>query len=241
MGFFDIFLSGSPEKQIKRYGAKLRNKDTPVEDRQAAAAWLAKNGSPEAILALLGRFEMSYEHHMKDTSEKEDVSNYVLNLGEKAVEPLATFLLRCRQFARPLALYEQLAGRDAAVKLTLELLSSASRVSELKPEKKREILVKLADFRDARVVEPVMPLLSDFDEGVRYAVAEVLFAQEETPAIRDALLDRLVSPDEESGRLRGRIAQIASTRRWPLGDRAAALASRLPAGARIVDGALLVT
>ena len=85
MGLLDLLLGGSPEKQIKRYGAKLRNKDTPVEDRQAAAAWLAKNGTPDAIHALLGRFEMTYEHHMKDASEKDDVSSYVIGLGDKAV------------------------------------------------------------------------------------------------------------------------------------------------------------
>lgn len=242
MGIFDIFFAGgSPEKQIKRYGAKLRNKDTPIEDRQAAAAWLAKNGSHDAIMALVGRFEMTYEHHMKDASEKDDVSNYVLNLGKKAIEPLAAYLRRARQFARPLALYEQLAGRDAAVLLALELLEVESRVSELKPEKKRELLVKLAEYRDARVVEPVLPMLDAFDEGVRYAAVEVLLAQDETPVIRDALLDRLASPEEESGRLRGRIAQVAASRRWPLGERSGAVAARLPQGVRLVDDVLQAT
>ena len=40
------------------------------------------------MLALLGRFEMTYEHSMKDASEKERVTNLVLGLGQDAVKPL---------------------------------------------------------------------------------------------------------------------------------------------------------
>ena len=70
MGFFDFLRGGSNEQQIHRNGKKLKNKDTPIEDRQEAARWLARQKTPAATRALLGRFEMDYEHGMKDAAEK---------------------------------------------------------------------------------------------------------------------------------------------------------------------------
>ncbi|MCB9764531.1 MAG: hypothetical protein H6739_32450 [Alphaproteobacteria bacterium] len=239
MGLFDFLTGGSPEKQIKKYGKKIKDKDTPIEDRQAAAIWLADNGSPEAIVALLGRFDMDYEHGMKDASEKDEVSNLVLGLGQRSIEPLEAKLRRTLKFARPLALYEQIAGQDAAMNIVLELLDVEYERSELKPDKKRQLLIKVTEYVDPRVTASAVRFLDDFDEGCRYAAAEALFAQDETPAVREALVARLASPDEESNRVRVRIAEVATARRWPLGDHADALTENPPVGYKVANGVLI--
>ena len=100
MGIFDFFKGGGGKNKIEKYARKLRKKDTPVEERESIAEWLAEDGSDDAILALLGRFEMTYEHGMKDAQEKARVESLVLGLGSKAVGPLETFLKRCRSFSR---------------------------------------------------------------------------------------------------------------------------------------------
>ena len=73
MGLFDFLFGGSVEQQIQKHAKRIKSKDTPIEDRQASAHWLAENASPAAIRGLIGRFEMDYEHGMKDTAEKEEV------------------------------------------------------------------------------------------------------------------------------------------------------------------------
>ncbi len=219
MGIFDFVteLVGSNEKKIEFYARKVRHKDTPVEQREAAAVWLAEEGSHDAIVGMLGRFEMTYEHQMKDQVEKDRVERILLSLGSDAIEPVADFMRRSRSFARAMKVYRELAGVEAAKALNLELLDVEFAKSGLKPKKKHDLLVMLANFRGADVTESAMRFLDDFNEGCRYACVEVLIVQDETPAIRDALLARL-SPEEESGRVKHRIADVASQRRWKVGD-----------------------
>ncbi|MCB9741578.1 MAG: hypothetical protein H6741_24835 [Alphaproteobacteria bacterium] len=239
MGLFDFLLGGSPEKQIKKYSKKIKHKDTPVEERQAAAHWLADQGSPEAIYGLLGRFEMDYEHGMKDAQEKEEVAALVLHLGDRSIEPLEAVLRRTEKFARPLSLYEQLAGREKAILMMLRLLDEEYERGELKTEKKRELLKKAAGYDEPRIRDSAARFLDDYNEECRFAAAEVLIAQQETEGIREAMLDRLANPEEDSNRLRVRIAEIASARHWPLGERTEAVEANPPTGYSVRAGKLV--
>ena len=233
----DMFASD--EKKISKYAQRIRNKDTPVEERGAIAEWLADKGTPEAIVALLGRYEMTYEHSMKDQQEKAFVTDLVLELGDKSIAPLETFLRRSKTFARPMACYEKLAGNDQAKTLVLELLDIEFNKSGLKPGKKRHLLIKLADYQGEDVTKSALRFLDDFDEGCRYAAVEVLSAQDETTEIREALLGLLSSEDEDSGRVRHRVAETASGRRWELGGHQAAIAERTPENFAIAGGVLV--
>jgi hypothetical protein len=239
MGFFDFLKRGTTEGKIENYAKKVRKKDTPVEERQACCEWLAEEGSTDAILALLGRFEMTYEHGMKDAQEKERVERLVLGLGDRAIDPLETFVRSCKSFSRPLKLYERLAGKDAAKTIVLELVDVEFAKSGLKPAKKRDLLVKLADFRGPDVVESATRFVDDFDAASRYNAVEVLLAQPDTDAIRDLLVARLADPEEDSGRLKFKIGEAAAGRRWPLGDHADAVAAEPPNNFKVHNGLLV--
>ena len=169
---------------------------------------------------------------MKDQVEKDRVARLILSLGADAIPALEEFLRRGQNFARAMELYRELAGTDAAKRMTLELLAVEGAKSGLKPTKKHDLLVMLSNFKGIEVTESAVPYLEDFDEGCRFAAVEVLIAQEDTPALRDALLARL-GPQEESGRVRHRVADIAVQRRWPVGE------GEVPEGFR-VQGGLLV-
>lgn len=241
MGLLDWFKGGSSESKIKKYAKKLRNKDTPVEERESIAHDLAEDGSEEAVLALLGRFEMTYEHSMKDASEKARVTNLLLGLGEDAIKPLEIFLRASNAFSRPLSIYERLTNPEQSQKLVLELVEAEFKKSGLKPKKKRDLLVKLADFKGPKVIESALRFVDDFDEGCRASSVEVLIAQQETEAIRETLLKRLSGGEEDSSRICFRIAEIAAARSWPLGEHAAAIATKPPMnfavnGDRLVAG-----
>ena len=229
MGMFDfVTLSfGSKKKQLVLHAKRIKTKDAQQEDRQASAIWLAQEGSPEAIVGMLGRFEMTYEHLMKDAAEKDDVAELVVHLGQDAVRPLESHLGRCKNFARPLALYEQLTDQESAMGIVIELLNKEAG-SELRPEKKLHLLVKLAEYSHTEAVEAALPFLSDFDEGVRY-----------TDQIRNPLLGALANPSEDSTRFRGRLGEVAAARRWALGAHEEALASAPLTGFSIQSGRLV--
>lgn len=229
MGFFD-FLTGGKDGQLKRHAKRVKNLNAQAEDRQVSAHWLAEDGSEEAVLGLLGRFEINYEQRMKDAQEKDLVYGLLRGLGAARVtDPIRTWVRKNSAFARPLQLVEELEGADAAVDLLLEMLGR--EVDPFKPEKKRQILIKLSDYRDPRVTERVPACLHDFDEGIRYAAAEALLAQDsDVDLIREELAAALANRQEESNRLRVRIAEAFHQRGWLLGKHAEAVAERPPVG-----------
>lgn len=231
MGIFDFFLS--EEERIRRHQRTLTNRDKQPEDREAAARWLSDNATPKAMVALLTRFDMALENQLKDKSEKELVYGLLSRAGKDAIRPLERHLEKCRQVALPLKLYVDAVGEQGAIEKVFELLDLERSRDDFKPEKKVDLLVWLVERRHPRAIEVVAPLLEDFDEGVRYAAAEVCFAQQDDAA--QPLLEKILrNPDEESNRLRVRVGDMFAQRRWALqwadGDRA------LPTGFSVRDG-----
>lgn len=211
MGLLDFFLGD--ERNIQRHTRRITNRDAQPDDREASARWLAQNGSPKAILGLLQRFDMNLEHQLKDQGEKELVHDLVLPMGEKAVEALRAWLRQCRQFTQPLRLLGEIQGHEAAVAMVYELLELELKKDDFKPDKKKGLLVWLAEVRHTGVIAAASPFLTDFDEGVRYAAAEAILAQGGEPA-RKALLAVLSNPNEESNRLKIRVADQFVQRGW---------------------------
>ena len=226
MGLFDFF-SPSEEAQLKKHVKRMKNLNAQPEERQMSAHWLAENGSDAAVVGLLARFGLHYEQRMKDAQEKEFVYKLLLGMGEKACSPIRAWSMRNQSFAYPLRVIEELEGETAAVDLLLDMLGR--EVDPFKPEKKRQILIKLADYHDTRIIERVPACLKDFDEGIRYAAAEALLAQE-TDEVRSDLAEALASREEESNRLRVRIAEAFHKRNWSLGEVRADIEERPPVG-----------
>ncbi len=232
MGVFDFFLSD--EKKIQRYQRTLTDKAEQPEEREAASRWLAQNGSPVGLLALLSRFEMRLEHQLKDSDEKEAVYDQLVRIGQPVVEPLRAHLKKARQVSIPLRLLAELDGIDQTVGLVLQLLEQERKKDDFKPDKKRQLLVWLADGRHLRGAPVAAPFLTDFDEGVRYAAVEVLIASSDE-ASRSALETVLADPKEESTRVRTRVADIFSSRAWKL-ENPEAVAPHLPVGFGLRNG-----
>ena len=236
MGWLDWFTGGE-DGQLDRHAKRVKNLNAQAEDRQASAHWLANNGTEKAIYGLLGRFSVTYEHQMKDAAEKDLVMDLLRELGaDKLDAPIRAWVRKNDQFARPLALLLELSGSSAVVDLLLEMLGR--EVDPFKPEKKRQILIKLADHKDSRISARVAACLEDFDEGIRYAAAEALLAQNE-PSVQDDLAKALANRQEESNRLRVRIAAAFAERGWELGAHSPAVAERPPVGWRVVDRKLV--
>lgn len=237
MGMFDFMLS--PEKKIAKHVRRLTNRDSQPEDREASAAWLANQGTPQAILGMLSRFDMSLDHQLKDHGEKDQLSRMIAELGEPAIQPTQVWLKRCKSVARPLALLEHLVSEEAAIQAAFEILDiEREQGNDFKPRKKNSVLIWLAERRHEQAIERVAPFLDDFDEGVRYAAIEVLAAQKSEDAVLP-LVAVLLNPEEDSNRLRVRICEVFSQRRWSLGEAAADLTGSLPDGFAVSDGRIV--
>ncbi len=232
MGFFDFFLS--EEKKIAKNRRRLTSKDSQPEDREAAARWLAENGSPKALLALMSRFDMKLEHQLNDKAEKEALFAMIVHIGEPAVKPLKSWLKQARSVSLPLQLLEALTDEATTIRTVHELLERELARDDFKPEKKHALLTWLGERKHEGAIEAVAPFLDDFDENVRCAAAEVLIAQQDEAAA--PLLEARVSkPEEDSNRLRHRVAEVFAARRWPVQD-GEAFARALPDGYQLQGG-----
>ncbi len=89
-------------------------------------------------------------------------------------------------------------------------------------------MTHLAGIKNPRVSALVVPYLADMDMGVRYAAAEALLTQGEEAIASEPLLAVFVSAEEESLRLRIRIADGFAELGWSLGDKRAEVEKRLP-------------
>jgi len=229
MGFLDFFLS--EEKQVARHVRRLTNRDSTPEDREASARWLSDKGTPEALVGLLQRFDLNLEHQLKDTSEKELVYSLLVGHGKNVLEPAKAWLAQCKQFALPMRLVGEVDGAPAQLAVALEMLRVEREKDNFKPEKKKAILVWLADVKNPQCIEGSMPFLSDFDEGVRYAATEVLLAQGELA--REVLQTVFAPEPEQSNRLKIRVAEVFAQRGWRFDD---AFSPGLPGSFRLKDG-----
>ena len=230
MGVFDFFMSA--DKRIARQQRTLTNRDVQADDREKSARWLADNGTPKALVALLTRFDLQLENGLKDQAEKELVYKLALAFGPAIERPLERHLERCRQISLPLRMYVELRGEAAAIVKVFEVLEHERKKDDFKPQKKLDLLVWLAERRHPGAVEAAASSLEDFDEGVRYAAAEVIIGQQ-TEAGRPHLERILRNAAEESNRLRVRIADVFAQRRWSVED---AGAVHLPGGFAVREG-----
>lgn len=232
MGWFDFFLS--EDKRIANAQRTLTNRDVQAEDRDKAARWLSDTGSPRALVALLTRFDLSLENSLKDKDEKDVVYDLVVAKGEAALRPLDRHLEKCKHIAVALRMYVELQGEEAAIRKVYVLLEHERKKDDFKPEKKVDLLVWLADRRHAGAIDAVAPLLEDFDEGVRYAAAEVIIGQQDEagrPHLEKVLRNKL----EESNRLKVRVAEVFAQRRWSIED-AGTVGTNLPGGFALREG-----
>ena len=239
MGMLDFMLS--TEKKIAKNTRRLTNRDAQPEDRETSAQWLASEGSPQSMLGLLARFDLKLDHDIKNQTEIDYLYQLCLGLGDKMKEPLEVWIRQCKAVAHPLALIGDLQGAEAAIAAAYEVLEiERTQGNEFNPHKKKAVLIWLAERRHPELIANVAPFLSDFDEGVRYAASEAVIAQQDD-AGREPLLGVLMNADEESNRLRIRVCEVFSQRRWPVGEAEAALSQSLPdgwtvRGGRIVQG-----
>jgi hypothetical protein len=230
MAWYDFFTPNSIAKHARRIGER----DAQAEDRQASAAWLSEQATPESLLALCLRFDLQLDHNLKDRTEKDQVIELLVEHGPAGAEAAKQHAHRSANFQHLLTVVTKIEGASAGTALLLDLLAKESVDNEFKPEKKRNVLMTLAERRDERIIAAATPFLADFDEGVRHAAIEAIAAQG-SDAAREPLWGALAAPKEESTRIRGRLAEVFFQRHWAVPNDAW-FASHLPPGYAIGGG-----
>jgi HEAT repeats len=226
MGILDLF---SKEKSRERNAARVINKYAQSPDRLKAMQTLLADGSAEALYGVMRRFGMMYDKTIEDEQEKDYLFESLVEKGGAVLQPLKKYLLAADSISWPLRVLDKIvATKDEVITVLAEVMQRHEPGYERDPTKKMQLLTHLAGIKNPRVPALVVPYLADMDASVRYAAAEALLKQGDEAAACEPLLAIFVSAEEESLRLRIRIAEGFAELGWPLGDRRAEVEKRLP-------------
>jgi HEAT repeat protein len=219
MGFFDRFWGGSraqkdaakanpASKWADRIDRRAQN-----YDRQEAIQALADLESAEAVEVLLKRFTFHIDPSITDQEEKDSAFRAILRAGELATLPVRAFAAKAESLAWPMKVMEQLLGETEYIEELLQWLSQWDTEYAKFIDAKVQILATLAEHKHPEIRANVERFLKDVNEPARFHAACALLAQD-APESANALASLL--PEEESVRVRNRIAEGLAARGWPI-------------------------
>ena len=245
-------------KEVQKWATKAGDKRAQNYDRQEALGMLAdlckplddeeelektpegrdqiekRNGQrAEAVTALLKRFTFVMDPSITDQEEKQTAFDGILAAEMHAIEPVRRFAAKAESLAWPMRIVKALVDEEAYVEEMLAWLSKWDTEYAKFIDPKIQLLVELEEHKDPRILEAVSGFLMDVNETARFHAVGAVLHQES-----DAALGPLVSMfiDEESVRIRTKVADAFAGRNWcvPEDQRAEARKS-LPSGYTI-DG-----
>jgi hypothetical protein len=205
-----VFGFFSKERALQRTIKKANNKLAQSPERWGAMEKLRDIGSDESLYHLLRRFSFASLKSVEDEQEKAWVVDTMASLGERGLPALRRYMKSATTVAYPLRILERVADRDKGLEIIDELLADEEPGYTRDPIKRTQIIDWLAewsDISDSEVARRITPYLKDFDEGVRFAVVEALSLRP-APEAAEPLVLALIKEDEESGRLKARIAEV---------------------------------
>src|SRR5688572_21529649 len=118
MGLFDLFKSKNTKGDTKKpsedataaakWAERARDKRAQNYDRQEAISALAEMKTAEAAAALLKRFTFNIDPSITDQEEKELAFQGILRAGEKALDPVRSFVKKAESVAWPIKIMKEL-------------------------------------------------------------------------------------------------------------------------------------
>jgi hypothetical protein len=224
MGLFDFFsgkkktAGSSKDKQpspreFARYARLVAEKMSQNYDRQEAIQRLSALGTAESAAALLKRFSWTMEPSITDQEEKQEAMRGIVAAGDAALEPLRAYCAKAESITWPLKILRQIVPEDQIVDELLGLLDEFDTEYVRNIEPKRQLLATLEEYACPEVREALEPFLTDISEPIRFSAVTATYAMDDQASLA-ALVEAL--GEEESLRVRNRIAQGLADRGWKI-------------------------
>jgi HEAT repeat protein len=161
------------------------------------------------------------------------VVHALVEKGETVLEPLQRYMKSADNLGYPLKILGEIARPERALQAIDEILSVEEPGYARNPARRIDViewLSELSEVGNEEIVRRVAPYMKDFDENVRFKTVEAI-ALKPHPSAAAPLVEALVNPEEESGRLKQRIAEV-------LAENDLELAGRKTEVAALLDGVL---
>jgi hypothetical protein len=224
-----VFGLFSKEKSLQKTIEKATNKLAQQPDRWGALEKLRDDGSDDALLGLCKRWSVTSNKGVEDEQEKHWVVDTLVGKGGSALPALVRYMKGADQLGFPLKVLERIADHDKVLGIVDEIFKSEPPGYARFPERRMDVIKWFTEWKaatDDEIVARVTPYLVDFDENVRFVSIEGL-TRVAPDKIVGPLVDALVRPEEESGRIRRTIVEVLERSKAALGARAAEVANML--------------
>lgn len=230
MGLFDLFAKDKRDERSRAKNIqKATNKLSQSVDRMKALECLAEDASDEALYGLLRRFGVYYDKTIDDEQEKEWVYEALCAKGAAALPAVKRYLFSASSISWPLRVLDKVAeSPEQELAILEEVLARHEPGYERDPTKKIQLVNHLGQLKEPRCAALIVPYLKDMDEGVRYAAVEALTRHKNEEVAKGPLLELFTSTEEESLRIRLKIAEGLAELGWTVGDRRADIAKKIP-------------
>jgi hypothetical protein len=226
-----VFGLFSKERALQKTIEKATNKLAQQPDRWGALEKLRDDGTEDALLGLCKRFGVTSMKGVEDEQEKNWVVDVLVEKGGAALVPITRYMKGADQLAFPLRVLERIADHDRVLAIVDEIFASEPPGYVRMPDRRIDLIKWFTEWKSAtddEVIPRVTPYLPDFDENVRFVAIDGL-AGRDPQKIVGPLIDALVRPEEESGRIRRTVVEVLQRTKAPLGDRAPQVAAMLTA------------
>jgi hypothetical protein len=224
-----VFGLFSKEKALQRNIDRATNKLAQQVDRWGALEKLRDDGSDEALHGLCRRFAITSLKGVEDEQEKNWVVDVLVSKGIASFEPLKRYMKTADQLSFPLKVLERIADHDRVLSVVDELFASEPPGYVRMPDRRIDLIRWFGEWKpasDDELISRITPYLSDFDENVRFAAIDAM-SHRDPEKITPPLLEALLRPEEESGRIRRTIVEVLEKTKASLGNKAPAVAGVL--------------
>lgn len=216
-------------RKTKAASAKLANKLTGQDARQAAIEYLKEQRSTDAISGLLKRFNYTIDKSITDQEEKEAIVSHIVSQGEQAIAPVKEFLVQANSVGWGIRILKQLIPEEALVEFLLSILPTGDTTfNESEIEKRFDLLTNLMEYQDPRIKHYILELLHDHDDRIRLLAIE-LTAKLNAEEARTSLLDMYIN-QEETNRIRNKILSSFAVLDWTVKGYKKSVEDLLPDG-----------
>jgi HEAT repeat protein len=229
MGLLDLFSKDKREERSRAKNVERAvNKHAQSIDRMKALEALLNDGSTDAYYGLLRRFGMHYHKTIEDEQEKEWVFEALVAKGNATLPAVRRYMISADSISWPLRLLQKVADKNEELAALQEVLARHEPGYERDPTKKIQLLNHLGSLKHEKAAPLIAPYLKDMDEGVRFAAVEALLRQKREDIAREPLLELFVNEEEESLRIRIRIAEGFADLGWLVHGHRGGVEKKLP-------------
>ena len=222
-------LFGNKEKSLQKTIERSMNKLAQQADRMAALEKLKEEGTDAALVGLCRRWSITSNKATEDEQEKHWVVDTLVANGPASLPAIRKYMKSADALSFPLKVVERVASHEQVLEIADELFASEPPGYVRMPERRIDLIRWFSEWKgasDVEVVPRLTPYITDFDENVRFCTIEGMADRD--PALTvTALVDGLVRPEEESGRIKRTIVEVLAKAKAPLGNDAPRVAAAL--------------